>query len=111
MKKIFFFFSVLMLSAALSQAQVNVQVRLPRISAEVIMGSRQPNRNEEAAMRAEENAHPNITQAMHNTQAALEALRNAPDQFGGHKAQAEADLKRAWISLRKALYYRLYQDR
>ena len=98
-----------MLSTALSHAQV--QIRLPRISADIIIGNRQPNRTEAAAMRAEENAHPNIAKAMYNCQSALDALHNAPDQFGGHKAKAESDLRQAWISLRKALYYRLYQDR
>jgi hypothetical protein len=40
----------------------------------------------------------------------MEALHNAPDDFGGHKGQAEADLRAAYVSLRKALYFRLYQD-
>jgi hypothetical protein len=35
-------------------------------------------------------------------------LHAAPDDFGGHKAQAENDLRAAYISLRKALYYRLW---
>jgi hypothetical protein len=42
---------------------------------------------------------------------AMHRLHDAPDDFGGHKAQAEADLKQAWISLRKALYFRLYEER
>jgi hypothetical protein len=37
--------------------------------------------------------------------------RNPPFlAFGGHKGQAENDLRAAYISLRKALYFRLYQD-
>jgi hypothetical protein len=42
---------------------------------------------------------------------AMKHLHEAPDDFGGHKGQAEADLKQAWISLRKALYFRIYEDR
>jgi hypothetical protein len=108
MKKIFLFFSILMLSAALSHAQVTVQ--LPRISVDVIIGKRPPNPNEARAMKAEEAKHPNLAQAMYNIQTSLQALHDAPDEFGGHKAKAEADLRKGWISLRKALYYRLYKD-
>jgi hypothetical protein len=111
MKKVFFFFAILMLSAAFAHAQAQVQVQLPRISADVIIGNRPPNPAELRAMRSEEALHPNITRAMNNIQAALDALSQAPDEFGGHKGQAQADLKKAWVSLRKALYYRLYQDR
>ena len=96
-----------MLSAALSHAQITVQ--LPRISAEVIIGSRPPAPNEARAMKAEEARYPNLAQAMYNVQASLQALHNAPDAFGGHKAQAEADLRQSLISLRKALYFRLYK--
>lgn len=81
-----------------------------RINIEVIVGNRPPAPNEAQLMRAEEAGHPNITNAMHDIEKSMKALHNAPDDFGGHKAQAEADLKQAWISLRKALYYRLYKD-
>jgi hypothetical protein len=59
-------------------------------------------------MRMEERKHPNIVKAMHDIENSMHALHNAPEDFGGHKAQAEADLKAAYISLRKALYFRLY---
>ena len=108
MKKIFFFFSILMLSAALSHAQITVQ--LPRISAEVVLGNRPPSPNEAQAMKAEEAKHPNLARAMYNIQTSLQALHNAPEDFGGHKAQAEADLRQSLMSLRKALYFRLYKD-
>jgi hypothetical protein len=108
MKKIFFFFSILMLSAALSHAQIAVQ--LPRISVDVIIGNRPPSPNEAQAMRAEEARHPSIAHAMYNIQNSLQALHAAPDVFGGHKAQAEADLRQAYISLRRALYFRLYRE-
>jgi hypothetical protein len=101
MKKVFFFFSVLMLFAAFAHAQV-------RISADVIFGRRQPNPTELSAMRAEEAGHPNIAKAMYDCKNALDALNAAPDNFGGHKAQAINDLRAAYISLRKALYFRLY---
>ena len=108
MKKVFFFFSVLMLSAAFAHAQVGVSVQLPRINADVIIGNRPPSPREAQAMRAEEANHPNIAKAMWNCKSALDALNAAPDNFGGHKAQAMNDLRAAYISLRKALYFRLY---
>ena len=48
---------------------------------------------------------------MHDIQKSLDALHDAPDDFGGHKGQAESDLRAAYVSLRKALYFRLYEDR
>jgi hypothetical protein len=104
MKKIVFFFSILIMSASLSFAQV------PRINIDVIIGNRPPAPNEAQLMRAEEAKHPNITAAMHDIEKSMRSLHAAPDDFGGHKGQAETDLKQAWISLRKALYFRLYQD-
>ncbi len=105
MKKLVFAFSVLLISTTATFAQG------PRISLDVIIGSRPPAPREVDLMRAEENAHPNIAKAMHDIEAALSALHNAPDAFGGHKGQAENDLKAAYVSLRKALYFRLYEDR
>src|ERR1700719_3238886 len=81
-----------------------------RIDIQVILGNRPPAPNEASLMRTEENRHPNITKAMHDIGDAMKHLHEAPDDFGGHKGQAEADLKQAWISLRKALYFRIYQD-
>ncbi len=105
MKKAVIILSVLMVSAAFLMAQPP-----PRINIEVIIGSRAPAPNEVNLMRAEEASHPNVTNAMHDIEKSMKSLHNAPDDFGGHKSQAEADLKQAWISLRKALYFRLYQD-
>jgi hypothetical protein len=62
-------------------------------------------------MKIEEAKHPNITKSMQDIGDALRHLQEAPDDFGGHKAQAEADLKQAWVSLRKALYFRIYEDK
>lgn len=105
MKKHAFIFSVLMVSASFLFAQTS-----ERINIDVIIGNRPPAPREAQLMRAEEDGHPNITNAMHDIEKSMKALHNAPDDFGGHKAQAESDLKQAWISLRKALYYRLYKD-
>jgi hypothetical protein len=107
MKKAVFLFSILMVSASLLIAQQPP----PRIvNIEVIVGNRPPSSTEAELMRVEEANHPNVTNAMHDIEKSMKSLHNAPDDFGGHKAQAEADLKQAWISLRKALYFRLYQD-
>ena len=73
-------------------------------------GYKPPNPNDAQLMRAEEANHPNIVNAMHDIEKSMHSLHNAPDDFGGRKALAESDLKQAWISLRKALYFRLYQD-
>jgi hypothetical protein len=105
MKKVLFICSIFMACASLSYSQP------PRIAIEVIIGSRPPAPNEAQLMRAEESRHPNITKAMHDIEMSMRALHDAPDDFGGHKGQAEADLKQAWISLRKALYFRIYEDR
>jgi len=96
---------MLMVSASFLFAQST-----ERINIEVIIGNKPPASNEAQLMRAEEEGHPKITNAMHDIEKSIKALHNAPDDFGGRKAQAEADLKQAWISLRKALYYRLYKD-
>jgi hypothetical protein len=93
----------LLLASVISFAQV-------RISIDVIVGNRPPAPNEAQLMRAEEAKHPNVARAMHDIEKSMQALHDAPDDFGGRKAQAEADLKQAYISLRKALYFRLYQD-
>ena len=104
MKKIILLVSVFMASASFLFAQQ------PKISIEVIIGSRPPAPNEAQLMRAEESKHPNITRAMHDIEMSLKSLNEAPDDFGGHKGQAINDLKQGLISLRKALYFRLYQD-
>ena len=105
MKKVLFVLSILAASTTVAYCQAPV-----RISIDVIVGNRPPAPNEAQLMRAEEAKHPNITKSMHDIGDAMEHLHNAPDDFGGHKGQAEADLRQAWVSLRKALYFRLYQD-
>ena len=105
MKKALFIFSVLIASVTFVHAQG------PRIDIEVILGNRPPAPNEAKLMNMEEAKHPNIAKSMRDIGDALKHLHEAPDDFGGHKGQAEADLKQAYTSLRKALYFRLYEDR
>jgi hypothetical protein len=102
MKKALLFALVFMAFATVSHAQV--------ISIDVIIGNRPPAPNELNLMQAEERKHPNIAKAMHDIEASMHALHDAPDDFGGHKGQAESDLRQAYISLRKALYFRLWKD-
>ena len=94
----------------MAAASTTTYAQPPRIAIEVIVGSRPPAPNEAKLMRAEEELHPNITRAMHDIEASLRSLHDAPEDFGGHKGQAESDLRAAYVSLRKALYFRLYQD-
>jgi len=107
MKKLLFVLSILIVSATITHAQKVVS----QVSFDVIIGNRAPAPNEVNLMRAEEDRHPNITKSMRDIENAMNHLHTAPDDFGGHKAQAEADLKQAWISLRKALYFRIYRER
>ncbi|HLZ85582.1 MAG TPA: hypothetical protein VKQ52_00025 [Puia sp.] len=107
MKKAILFSCILL---AVASTTTKTYAQPPRIAIEVIIGSRPPTPNEAQLMRAEESKHPNITRAMHDIDASIRALHDAPDDFGGHKGQAESDLHAAYISLRKALYFRLYQD-
>ena len=106
MKKLVFL-SMFLMSASFIFAQQGPKVF---ISIDVITGARPPAPNEARLMQIEEREHPNITKSMHDIGDALKHLNEAPDDFGGHKGQAISDLKQAWISLRKALYFRIYQD-
>jgi hypothetical protein len=106
MKKTLLILSVLLASVSFSFAQRAGGM----IDIEVILGHRQPAPNEAKLMRMEESSHPNIAKSMNDISDAMKHLHEAPDDFGGHKTQAEADLKQAWISLRKALYFRIYKD-
>ncbi len=103
MKKLVFVLSIFLVSASFSHLQAQF------ISIDVISGNRPPSPNEMQMMRAEENRHPKIADAMHSIEWSMHDLHEAPDDFGGRKAQAEADLRAAYISLRKALYFRLWQ--
>jgi len=54
--------------------------------------------------------HPRIEHAIDQMRDAMEYMEHAPDNFGGHKAQAMADTKAAIKSLQAALGYRYEQD-
>ncbi len=62
------------------------------------------------SIQSEEAAHPGLVKAIHEMRSALRTLERAPDNFGGHKAQAINDLRAAIHSTKKALYYRLNMD-
>lgn len=104
MKKTMFMLAIFLVTAVAAQAQV-------RIGMDVILGKRAPTRTEASAMRREELAHPRITRSMNDIANAINELKRAPDNFGGHKADAMAALENAYQALRRALFYRLYSDR
>jgi len=62
------------------------------------------------SMEGERALHPNLSNAERAIQVALRDLVNAPDDFGGNKAVAIVDLRRALLSVRRALYFRLRMD-
>jgi hypothetical protein len=64
----------------------------------------------ELSIQSERAAHPRIVEAINNMQTALREMEAAPDDFGGNKAAAIQDTRRAIHSLKKALYYRLHLD-
>jgi hypothetical protein len=61
-------------------------------------------------IQTEDAAHPRLVKAIHEMREALRELREAPDDFGGHKGQAIRDTEQAIHSLRRALYFRLRMD-
>ena len=93
-------------SPAEPQGKAEIQERL---SLDVIVGKKPGSPREINLMKLEEREHPNIVKAMNDIRLAIKALDDAPLNFGGHKAQAKEDLEKAYISLRKALYYRLWE--
>ncbi len=62
------------------------------------------------SMEGERALHPNLTNAERAIQVALRDLINAPEDFGGNKAVAIVDLRRALLSVRRALFFRLRMD-
>ncbi len=54
--------------------------------------------------------HPRIEKAIHELEDAIDYMEKAPDDFGGYKAQAIKDSKKAVESLKLALKYRAHQD-
>jgi len=60
--------------------------------------------------RTEAAKHPRIENAIRELESAIDYMEKAPDNFGGHKAQAIADSKKAVSSLKLALQYRANVD-
>jgi hypothetical protein len=54
--------------------------------------------------------HPKVENAIRELESAIDYLEKAPDDFGGYKAQAIADSKKAVLSLKQALNYRAKVD-
>jgi len=64
----------------------------------------------DVSIQSERAAHPRIVEAIGRMKEALREMEAAPDDFGGNKAAAIADTKKAIHSLKKALYFRLKMD-
>jgi hypothetical protein len=62
------------------------------------------------SVQSERAAHPRIVAAIRQMQEALREMEAAPDDFGGNKAAAITDARRAIHSLKRALYFRLKMD-
>ena len=61
-------------------------------------------------VKTEASEHPRIVSAIKELESAIDYLEKAPSDFGGYKAQAIADSKKAVVSLRHALEYRAKAD-
>lgn len=61
-------------------------------------------------MKSEAAEHPRIEKAIHELQEAVNYMEKAPHDFGGYKAQAIQDSKKAIESLKMALKYRAKKD-
>jgi hypothetical protein len=61
-------------------------------------------------IQSEEAAHPRVVTAIVGLKNALRELQVTPDDFGGNKEAAMAQIRAAIHALKKALYYRLNMD-
>jgi len=61
-------------------------------------------------VKSEAAEHPRIEKAIKSLEEAIEYLEKAPHDFGGHKAEALEDSKKAVKSLKLALAYRAKED-
>jgi len=61
-------------------------------------------------MRSEAGEHPRISRAIHELEDAVEYMEKAPHDFGGHKAEAIRDSRKAIEQLKLALQFRAKQD-
>ncbi len=64
----------------------------------------------ELTVQSERAAHPRVVEAINHMNQALRLMEAAPDDFGGNKAAAISDARRAIHSLKRALYFRLKMD-
>ena len=62
------------------------------------------------SIQSERAAHPRLVAAIREMKEALRELEAAPDDFGGNRAAAIADTRKAIHSLKRALYFRLKMD-
>jgi hypothetical protein len=76
------------------------------LSAQPMVASAAP----ELSVQSERAAHPRLVEAINHLNAALRELEAAPEDFGGNKAAAIADTRKAIHSLKRALYFRLKMD-
>jgi hypothetical protein len=60
--------------------------------------------------RTEAAKHPRIETAIKELEGAIDYMEKAPDDFGGFKAQAITDSRKAVVSLKQALNYRAKVD-
>jgi len=64
----------------------------------------------ELTIQSERAAHPRLVEAINHMNDVIRELDAAPHDFGGNKAAAIADTRKAIHSLKRALYYRLKLD-
>jgi len=67
--------------------------------------------NSESPIGKEASEHPRIAKAIDALEDAIHYMREAPHNFGGHKAKAIEDSERAVKQLKLALAYRAKQDK
>ena len=60
--------------------------------------------------RTEAQEHPRIRKAIHELEDAIDYMEKAPHDFGGYKAEAIENSKKAVASLKMALQYRANKD-
>jgi len=67
--------------------------------------------NSQSPIGQEASEHPRIAKAIDALQDAIVYMKEAPHNFGGHKAKAIEDSERAIKQLKLALAYRAKQDK
>lgn len=67
-------------------------------------------KEEKKEIKSEFKKHPRIKKAIKELEEVVKYLQSAPDDFGGHKAQAIESSKKAVKDLKKALEFRAEKD-